>query len=57
MMSADPTPIIAALGIKPTYSPREAAVLLGGRIPGWTNVSVKTSSSWVTEVTTGSDGD
>jgi len=29
MMSADPTPIIAALGIKPTYSAREAAALLG----------------------------
>jgi hypothetical protein len=28
-MSADPTPIIAALGIQPTYSAREAAVLLG----------------------------
>jgi hypothetical protein len=29
MMSADPTPIIAALGIQPTYSARQAAVLLG----------------------------
>jgi hypothetical protein len=29
MMSADPTPIIAALDIQPTYSAREAAVLLG----------------------------
>jgi hypothetical protein len=28
MMSADPTPIIAALGIQPTYSARQAAVLL-----------------------------
>src|ERR1700704_548372 len=28
-MSADPTPIIAALGIKPTYSALEPAVLLG----------------------------
>ena len=28
-MSADPTPIIAALGIQPTYSARQAAVLLG----------------------------
>jgi hypothetical protein len=28
-MSADPTPIIAALDIQPTYSAREAAVLLG----------------------------
>jgi hypothetical protein len=28
-MSADPTPIIAALGIKPTYSGRDAAALLG----------------------------
>lgn len=29
MMSADPTPMIAALDIQPTYSAREAAVLLG----------------------------
>ena len=29
MTSADPTPTIAALGIQPTYSAREAAVLLG----------------------------
>lgn len=29
MMSADPTPIIAVLDIQPTYSAREAAVLLG----------------------------
>ena len=29
MMSTDPTPIIAALDIQPTYSAREAAVLLG----------------------------
>jgi hypothetical protein len=28
-MSVDPTPTIAALGIQPTYSAREAAVLLG----------------------------
>jgi hypothetical protein len=28
-MSADPTPIIAVLDIQPTYSAREAAVLLG----------------------------
>jgi hypothetical protein len=28
-MSADPTPIIAALDIQPTYSARQAAVLLG----------------------------
>src|ERR1700722_12550799 len=28
MMSADPTPVIAALGIKPTSPAREAAVLL-----------------------------
>ena len=28
-MSADPTPLIAALDIQPTYSAREAAVLLG----------------------------
>jgi hypothetical protein len=29
MMSADPTPIIPALRIQPTYSAREAAALLG----------------------------
>jgi hypothetical protein len=29
MMSADPTPAIAPLGVEPTYSAREAAVLLG----------------------------
>ena len=29
MTSADPTPTIAALGIQPNYSAREAAVLLG----------------------------
>jgi hypothetical protein len=29
MTSADPIPIIAAFGIQPTYSAREAAVLLG----------------------------
>jgi hypothetical protein len=29
MMSADPTPLIAALDVQPTYSAREAAVLLG----------------------------
>jgi hypothetical protein len=28
-MSTDPTPIIAALGVEPTYSAREAAALLG----------------------------
>jgi hypothetical protein len=28
-MSADPTPVVAALDIQPTYSAREAAVLLG----------------------------
>jgi hypothetical protein len=27
-MSADPTPLIAALGVEPTYSAREAAALL-----------------------------
>jgi hypothetical protein len=31
MTSADPTPTIAALGIQPTYSAREAAVLLSRR--------------------------
>jgi hypothetical protein len=29
MMSADPTPIVAALDSQPTYSVREAAVLMG----------------------------
>jgi hypothetical protein len=29
MTSADPTPIIAALGVEPSYSAREAAGLLG----------------------------
>jgi hypothetical protein len=29
MTSADPTPTIAALGIQPTYSAREAAAILG----------------------------
>jgi hypothetical protein len=29
MTSAGPIPIIAALGIQPTYSARQAAVLLG----------------------------
>ncbi len=29
MTSPDPTPIIAALGLEPTYSAREAALLLG----------------------------
>src|SRR6476660_1562418 len=28
-MSADPTPLIAALGIQPTYSARQASALLG----------------------------
>src|ERR1700721_360735 len=34
MMSADPTPIIAALGIQPTYSAGEPATLLG-RSSAW----------------------
>jgi hypothetical protein len=29
MMPADPTTLIAALGVEPTYSPRETALLLG----------------------------
>jgi hypothetical protein len=29
MLAADPAPIIAALGVEPTYSAREAAALLG----------------------------
>jgi hypothetical protein len=29
MMPADPTTLIAALGVEPTYSAREAALLLG----------------------------
>ena len=40
MMSADPTPVIAALGIKPTYSAREAAVLLG-RSYSWLDQRVR----------------
>jgi hypothetical protein len=28
-MSADPTTVIAALGVEPTYSAREAAAMLG----------------------------
>jgi hypothetical protein len=39
-MSADPTPVIAALGIKPTYSAREAAVLLG-RSDSWLDQRVR----------------
>jgi hypothetical protein len=39
-MSADPTPIIAALGIKPTYSARQAAVLLG-RSYSWLDQRVR----------------
>jgi hypothetical protein len=40
MMSAEPTPIIAALGIKPTYSAREAAALLG-RSYSWLDQRVR----------------
>jgi hypothetical protein len=40
MMSADPTPISAALGIEPTYSAREAAVLLG-RSYSWLDQRVR----------------
>ena len=39
-MSADPTPIIAALDIQPTYSAREAAVLLG-RSYSWLDQRVR----------------
>ena len=48
MTSADPTPIIAALDIQPTYSAREAAVLLG-RSYSWLDQRLrKTSSSCLT---------
>jgi hypothetical protein len=40
MMSADPTPISAALGIEPSYSAREAAVLLG-RSYSWLDQRVR----------------
>ena len=40
MMSAEPTPIIAALDIKPTYSVREAAALLG-RSYSWLDQRVR----------------
>jgi hypothetical protein len=40
MMSADPTPLIAALDIQPTYSAREAAVLLG-RSYSWLDQHVR----------------
>lgn len=40
MMSADPTPIIGALGIEPTYSAREAAALLG-RSYSWLDQRVR----------------
>ena len=39
-MSAEPTPIIAALDIKPTYSVREAAALLG-RSYSWLDLRVR----------------
>ena len=39
-MSADPTPIIAALGMEPTYSAREAAGLLG-RSYSWLDQRVR----------------
>ena len=40
MTSAGPIPIIAALGIEPTYSAREAAVLLG-RSYSWLDQRVR----------------
>jgi hypothetical protein len=39
-MSPDPTPIIAALGVEPTYSAREAALLLG-RSYSWLDQRVR----------------
>ena len=39
-MSADPIPQIASLGIEPTYSAREAAVLLG-RSYSWLDQRVR----------------
>jgi hypothetical protein len=39
-MSTDPTPIIAALGVEPTYSAREAALLLG-RSYSWLDQRVR----------------
>ena len=39
-MSADPTPMIATLGINPTYSAREAAGLLG-RSYSWLDQRVR----------------
>jgi hypothetical protein len=40
MTSSDPTPVIAALGIEPTYSAREAAALLG-RSYSWLDQRVR----------------
>jgi hypothetical protein len=40
MTSPDPTPILAALGIEPTYSAREAAALLG-RSYSWLDQRVR----------------
>ena len=40
MKAADPTPLIAALGIEPTYSAREAAALLG-RSYSWLDQRVR----------------
>ena len=40
MMSADPIPQVASLGLEPTYSAREAAVLLG-RSYSWLDQRVR----------------
>jgi hypothetical protein len=40
MTSADPTSIVAALGVEPTYSAREAATLLG-RSYSWLDQRVR----------------
>jgi hypothetical protein len=40
MMPADPTTLIAALGVEPTYSAREAAALLG-RSYSWLDQRVR----------------
>jgi hypothetical protein len=48
MTSPDPTTQIAGLGLEPTYSAREAALLLGGRTPGLISGRTEASSSGLT---------
>jgi hypothetical protein len=50
-MSADPTTVIAALGLEPTYSAREAAVLLG-RSFSWLDKRVRASQFILRDGTT-----